>query len=140
LSRLGATLSSKLYELPLDAVGRSTWLINPAAAEAITALSDTNSRQVFTPFDAAPNYIGSEQGGQGLLLGRPVRVLPISTVPADTAILGDLAAYTLLDREIIHVEVDRGALFKNDQIGLHVSRRVDGTVAQPTRIRNHPAA
>lgn len=112
----------------------------PPAAEAITALSDTNARQVFTPFDDAPNYIGGDEGGQGMLLGRPVRVLPISAIPADTAIVGDLSAYTLLDRETIRVEVDRHALFKNDQVGVHVSRRVDGTVAQATRIRNHPAA
>jgi len=135
-----ATLSSKLYELPLDAVGRSTWLINPAAAEALSALTDTNARQVFLPFDAAPRIIGSEQGGQSMLLGRPVRVLPIGTIPADTAIVGDLSAYTLVDRESIHVEVDRNALFKNDQVGVHISRRVDGTVAQATRIRNHPAS
>jgi len=64
----------------------------------------------------------------------------VATIRADTAIVGDLSAYTLLDREFIHVEVDRTALFKSDQVGVHVSRRVDGTVAQATRIRNHPAS
>jgi HK97 family phage major capsid protein len=135
-----ATIASKMYEAPLDMIGRATWIINPVAAEAITALTNTNSRQVFTPFDDAPNYFGGEEGGQGLLLGRGVRVLPIATIPSNTAIFGDLSAYTLLDREFLRVEVDRGALFKNDQVGVHVSRRVDGTVAQATRIRNHPAA
>ena len=95
---------------------------------------------MFLPFDAAPSYIGGSEGGSGMLLGRPVRVLPIGTVPSNTAIVGDLRSYTLLDRETLHVEVDRGALFKNDQVGVHVSRRVDGTVAQATRIRNYPAS
>jgi HK97 family phage major capsid protein len=135
-----ATLASKLYELPLDAINNATWLINPAAAEALSALTATNSRQIFLPFNDAPSYIGSAEGGVGMLLGRPVRVLPITTVPADTAIVGDLSAYTLLDREFIHVELDRHAAFKTDQVGVHVSRRVDGTVAQATRIRNHPAS
>jgi len=133
-----ATLASKLYELPLSAISRATWLINSAAAEALSALTATNARQIFLPFDDAPNIIGSEQGGQGMLLGRPVMVLPTATLPADNGIVGDLSAYTILDRENIRVEVDRGALFKNDQVGVHVSRRVDGAVAQATRIRVHP--
>jgi len=135
-----ATLASKLYELPLDAIQNATWLINIDAAEALSALTDTNARQVFLPFNDAPEYLGGAEGGAGMLLGRPVRVFPTAIIPANTAVVGDLRAYTLLDRESIHVEVDRGALFKNDQVGVHVSRRVDGTVAQAPRIRNHPAS
>jgi hypothetical protein len=32
------------------------------------------------------------------------------------AIVGDLKSYTLLDREFIHVEMDREAAFKTDQV------------------------
>ncbi len=135
-----ASLASKLYELPLDAIANSTWLINIAAAEALSALTDTNARQVFLPFDPAPSFIGPNEGGAGLLLGRPVRVFPTAIIPSNVAFVGDMRAYTLLDRETIRVVTDTSAFFGTDQVGLHVSRRVDDAMAQATKIRKHPAA
>jgi len=133
-----ASIASKLYELPIDAIANASILINVTAAKALAAVTG-NDRQVFLPFDDSPQILGPQEGGFGLLLGMPVRVFPTTHIVANTAIIGDMKAYTLASRETMHVVVDPNAFFANDQLGLHASRRVDGTVAQATRIRKYPA-
>ena len=133
-----ATIASKLYELPIDAITNASILINIDAAKALAAVTG-NDRQVFLPFDPAPQLLGPQEGGFGLLLGMPVRVFPTTHIPVNTCFIGNMKAYTLASREVMHVEADRGAFFSTDEIGLHISRRVDGTVAQATRIRKYPA-
>ena len=72
--------------------------------------------------------------------GIPVRVFPTSIIPSNTAFIGDCRAYGLIDREFIRVAVSNDRYFDTDQVGLHVSRRVDGVMMQATRIRIYPAA
>jgi len=134
-----ATLATKLYQLPLDAIANASWVINVAAAERFTALSG-NERQIMLPFSDPPNIVGGAEGGFGLLLGKPVLVFPVALVPADTGFVGDFGAYTIASRQVIRVEVDPGAFFSTDETGIHVSRRVDGGMSQATRIRKHPVA
>ena len=56
-----ATLTSKLYELPLDAINDAAWLINVDAAKNLAALSG-NERQIFLPYDEAPRALGGSRG------------------------------------------------------------------------------
>jgi len=134
-----ATLATKLYKLPLDAIASASWVINVAAAERFTALSG-NERQIMLPFSDAPNIVGGAEGGFGLLLGKPVLVFPTALVPADTGMVGDFQAYTVVSRSELRVVVDTNAFFATDQMGLHVSRRVDGIMSQATRIIKFPVS
>jgi len=134
-----ATLATKLYQLPLDAIANASWIINIAAAERFAALSG-NERQIFLPFSDPPNIVGGAEGGFGLLLGKPVLVFPVALVPVDTGFVGDFSAYTIVSRDELRVVVDPQAFFGTDQVGIHVSRRVDGVMNQATRIRKHPVS
>jgi len=134
-----ATVASKIYELPLDAIANASIVINVVAAEALAVVTG-NERQVFLPFEQAPELLGQAEGGFGRILGKRVLVFPVALVPSNVAFIGDFTAYTIASRDEIRVVVDPNAFFANDQVGIHVSRRVDGGMSQATRIRKHPAA
>jgi HK97 family phage major capsid protein len=131
-----ATLQGKYYALGGVFRSRSTWVINEAAAEAISAISGSGARQVFTEFNATPTAIDDVEGQTGVLIGRPVLVFATGTggVPANEGFFGDLSGYALAVREQLRAEVSADSSFLTDQIALKVARREQGIVTQAGRM------
>lgn len=133
-----ATIVSKYYELGSVFRRRGTWLINEAAAEAITNLGiGTDGRPSMQEFNAAP----VAQDRFGSLLGNRLIVFPTGAtgVPANEAVFGDLSGYSLYVRDGLRAETSNDSDFSTGQVAIRVSRRVDGILTQSARMLRFPA-
>ena len=131
-----ATLTTKYYELPSVSRARSVWLINEATAAVLTAITATDGRPMLQEFNPPPRTIDDVGGQVSSLLGRPVLVFPTGAtgVPANEGFFGDLTGYSIYMRENLRVERSDAAYFETDQVGLRVSRRMDGVISQSARM------
>jgi HK97 family phage major capsid protein len=131
-----ATLTTKYYALPGVFRPRATWVINEAAAAAISQIAGTGERQLFCEFNPPANILDDVDGATGTLLGRPVLVFPTGATgwTADKGFFGDLTGYTLYEREWLRAEVSGHSAFRTDQVALRVSRREQGVVSQAGRM------
>jgi HK97 family phage major capsid protein len=126
------------FALAEQARVRSTWIVNETYAKNLSKLLDANSRPLFDLATAPP--AASIDGAQpSSLYGLPLVVH--SSIPANTAILGDLRrSMRVYRRQNMTAEISRDAEFALDNSLIRIGWRFDIAVVEGGQITRFPAA
>jgi HK97 family phage major capsid protein len=123
-----------LYSLPPQYADNARWLLQPATEKSIRKLIDAQSRYVW-PLPEPRDPAGNRQ-----LIGYPQHanagVQLEGTALNKVVAFGDLGSgYLIASRQVVTVSVLRERYADSDQLGIILSERVGGILANPDAIR-----
>ncbi len=119
------------YSVVRSSRARGSWLMKDSTVKVVRQLKDGDSQYLWQP--------GMQSGEPDMLLGKPVLAsdgVVAITNSAKVIAFGDMKNYIVADRQGIQTQILKELYAANGQIGVLVSRRVDGMLMQADAIKH----
>lgn len=120
-----------MHSVPRPYRVRGTWLMHDSTVKLIRKLKDGDSQYLWQP--------GLQAGQPDMLLGRPVvasTAMPLATTGLKSVVFGDMAGYTVADRQGTVLQRLNELYAANGQVGFRAYKRMDGKMVDATGIKH----